>query len=233
MNMPLRSGARYRDRTKQSGETRRILYVEDDPKHRESAREGLRSRGPFIVDFATNLREADEHVAKENYYAVLVDVALDMTEGTERQGDDWLRAKAPELGEAHKVVVTAQKSRIRQATWLRDNKIAVVEKGTDEARLYDRLARDAGFQEESPERQPDTEEERRGKMLAQQTLSLFYDWVDHLPDSDLRDIWIDGKACSPADLKSEMQAGTALGDEFADLFIAHVREALGLGSEDD
>src|SRR5688500_4412559 len=153
----------------------RVLYVEDDAKHRELTRESLEQRGPFLVDFASDLAEADQHVDKNKYDAVLVDVDLRNTETSGRQGDDWLRSRFEDLGRSFVAIVTAQKPKVRQGEWLRDHHIPIVEKGHDEVELYNRLAERVQQNPAAARDATQTQELLMGPaaMLTAQTLSLF------------------------------------------------------------
>jgi CheY-like chemotaxis protein len=210
----------------------RVLYVEDDPRHRELTRESLERRGPFVVDFAEDIKQANQHVATTPYDAVLVDIGLDLTEASGKQGDDWLFDNLKHLGSAFVAVVTAQKPRLRNAAWLHDHNISVVEKGQDEVELYDRLARRVSPGREEVARSEVTEtSEMAVDMLTQKTLSLFADWVDKLPDADLKDVWFGGQWLSPRDVQREMaEPRSTIGREMASLFLDHLRAALGLDS---
>ncbi len=212
----------------------RVLYVDDDAKHRELTRDVLQQSGPFLVDFAADLAEADQHVDKNKYDAVLVDVDLRNTETSGRQGDDWVRMRYDVLQPSFVAIVTAQKPKVRQGDWLRDHHIPVVEKGPDELEMYDRLAERV---QQSPAAARDATQTQElttmgpANLLLKQTLSLFFDWVDSLPDGDVKDVWFAGRMVSPQDLKQEMLRDSPIGKKIASLFLDHARTALGLSDE--
>lgn len=217
---------------------RSVLHVEDNPDHRKATKDLLETKGPFAVDFAADLKQADQHVNTAKYDLILVDVAFD-TGDNERQGDEWVKDRFDKFHGAEVVIVTAQRGRIRVREWLREHNVSVVDKGRDEVKLYNDLARKATRLEPraaTPENEIDatTHLKRSSDMLTEKTLSLFYDWVDSLPDAERKDIWLGGQELSPRDIKNEMMTGSsAIGQLFASMFIDHVRIALGLVAEED
>lgn len=209
----------------------RVLVLEDDPRHRDLAKESLEHKGPFAVDFASDLREADQHIHANRYDAVFVDVDLSSSEASGRQGDDWVYTRFAELKQSFVAIVTAQKAKLRHGEWLREQKIPVVEKGSDEIQLYAKLAERVHRGETVSRTTAQPTSVEAATMLATRTLSLFHDWIDSLPDGDVKDVWINGRMVSPADLKQEMIKDTPLGRSIASLFLDHARAALGLDRE--
>ncbi len=118
-----------------TGRPFRMLFVEDDAASRETLRENLKERGIDAVDFATNTKEADQHIAAQNYDAILVDLKLD----DEKQGDEWLLENQARLGDTLQAIVTAQPQLISDQSRLSARGIRIVPKGNLEISFLDEL----------------------------------------------------------------------------------------------
>ena len=218
----------------------RVLCVEDDEYAREATRENLEARGIGAVDFAEDTATATHQISAVRYDAVLVDVVLDdnpVTPTATEQGDEWLLRSLPQTAGALRAVVTGRVARIREPQRLRDENIRLVEKGDQELVLFTELEVLARRKRERsnafPTYHPQDPIQIGGAMLANETLALFYDWIDALPDAQVRDIWIGDRLVSPTELKAEVVGATAVGRRFGRLFIEHVRDLLGLADGTD
>lgn len=223
----------------------RVLCFDDKPSQRESTRSLLEEQAPITVDFAVNKVEANQHITDSRYDVVLVDVDLRDTEGAEFQGDDWLREQLAELRRqgVEPYIVTAQKGMIRDWAWIRENRIDVIEKGPNEKAFYNRLRHRAlgSVPRQFAERPPfefvttTPEQEVVAKMILDRTLGAFYEWIERLPDSDVKDLYVSGAdALSPRDIKNAMRdPQSALGMTMVALFVDHIRDILGLDREDE